>query len=134
MTAEIRITVLGDNGPLSPNALRSTHWARRAELVRKARHRAMVAWLLAGRPVWPGPFPVTVQPIIRRARVMDDDGALSSLKAVRDGLFGGNVTPDDSVRFVRFLMPIQETGGKWRGREEVEFRIGACEAPRQSVD
>lgn len=134
-TEPIRITVLGDNAPLSPNALRSTHWARRAELVREARHRAMVAWLLAGRPTCPGPFPVRVEAVIRRTRVMDDDNALGSLKAIRDELFNGRVIPKDSTRFLRFQMPTQETGKRWAGVEEVEFTIwpGELGTPRKGA-
>ena len=125
MPAEpIRITVLGDNGPISPNALKKLkHWALRAELVREARHRAMVAWLMAGRPTCPGPFPVRVEATIRRTRVLDDDNALGSLKAIRDELFNGRVIPKDSTRFLRFQMPTQETGKRWAGVEEVEFVI-----------
>lgn len=128
-TEPIRITVLGDNAPLSPNALRSLNRYRRAELVRQARHRALVAWLLAGRPMCPGPFPVRVECIIRRTRVMDDDNALGSLKAIRDELFNGLVIPKDSVRFLRFEMPTQETGKRWAGVEEVEFRIYPAGSP-----
>lgn len=133
-TEPIRITILGDNAPLSPNALRSTHWARRAELVRQARHRALVAWLLAGRPTHPGPFPVRVEAVIRRSRVMDDDNALGSLKAIRDELFNGLMAPNDSVAFVRFQMPTQETGKRWAGIEEVEFTIwpGELGTPRKA--
>lgn len=123
LTDPIRITVLGDNADLSPNALRSTNRFRRAELVRQARHRAAIAWFLAGKIALQGPFPVRVQAVIRRTRVMDDDNALGSLKAIRDELFNGKVTPKDSTRYIRFEMPAQETGARWEGREEVEFVV-----------
>ena len=66
-------------------------------------------------------------------QALDDDGAVGSIKALRDGLFGaetrrglarmGLIIPDDSLRYARFEMPVQETGKRFAGREEVEFLI-----------
>lgn len=133
MTAPIRITVIGDNAPLSPNALRSTHHFKRAELVQQARHRASIAWILAGKIAIAGPFPVRVQAVIRRTRVMDDDNALGSLKAIRDELFNGKIIPKDSTKYLRFEMPTQETGKRWAGREEVEFTIWPAGAEKPGM-
>ena len=117
----IRITVPGDNAALSPNNRMA--WPQKQRLVRAARSRAKAAWLLAGQPRYSGPFPVRVEVTVRRQRVMDDDNALGSLKAIRDELFNGAITPGDSGRYVRFEMPKQETGARWKGREEVEFTV-----------
>ena len=120
----IRITVPGDNGSLSPNRAGGTHWSKTSKARKSAKNRALIAWQKAGRPVAQGPFPVRVEVTIRRGRVMDRDNALASLKAVIDGLFKGNVTPDDSTAYIALQIPVQETGKQWIGREEVEFRIG----------
>lgn len=133
MPNQIRITVPGDNAMLSPNRRSSLNRYERARLVKMVKLRAIAAWFAAGRPVCPGPFPARVAVTIRRGRVLDDDGAVGSIKALRDGLFGaiarkgmarpGLITPDDSLRYVRFEMPVQETGKNWIGREEVEFIV-----------
>ena len=123
MTQPIRITVLGDNAPMSPNNTRRLHWTQLHRLQDAAKRRAHTAWVIAGKPSLVGPWPVRVDITIRRGRVMDRDGAFASLKAVIDGLFKGRVTPDDSCAFLDLRMPTQETGKRWIGREEVEFVI-----------
>jgi len=133
LTSEIRIVVPGDNAMLSPNNRSRINRWERARLVKVVKARAAAAWALAGRPVYDGPFPVTIRTTIRRARALDDDGAVGSIKALRDGLFGaetrsglarmGLIIPDDSLRYARFETPVQETGKRFAGREEVEFFI-----------
>lgn len=123
MTEPIRITVLGDNAPMSANRARNLHWTALHRLQTAAKHRAHTAWVIAGKPALAGPWPVRVDVTIRRGRKMDRDNAVSSLKAVIDGLFKGKVTPDDSERFLDLRTPIQEVGARWKGREEVEFVI-----------
>ena len=123
MTEPIRIVVLGDNAPMSANRTRKLHWSALHRLQNAAKLRAHTAWICARKPSLMGPWPVRVEVTIRRGRKMDRDNAVSSLKAVIDGLFKGKVTPDDSEAFLDMRTPVQETGAQWIGREEVEFTI-----------
>lgn len=122
-TEPIRITVLGDTAPLSANRTRRLHWSALHRLQNLAKLRAHTAWIMARKPSLQGPWPVRVDVIIRRGRKLDRDNAVSSLKATIDGLFKGRVTPDDSEAFLDMRMPVQETGARWEGREEVEFVV-----------
>ena len=123
----IRIVVPDDNAALSPNRANGSHWRTTSRAKKSAKNRALIAWHAAGCPRVQGPFPVRVDITIRRGRVMDTDNALASLKAVIDGLFKGQCTPDDSSAFLALQTPKQETGRAWVGREEVEFVIFSCE-------
>lgn len=117
-----RLSVPFDVGRLTPNKTRGKHWGAVLLLTRRAQLAARCAYLQAGSPIWEGP--VTVALTVRRARKLDPDAALSGAKAVLDALFrrrdlGYGVTWDDSARFVEFAPVRQETGMRWRGREEV---------------
>lgn len=120
----IRILVHTDIGKLSPNL--RIHWQERRRRAKVAAAAAVAAWLAAGSPVADGPVAVSL--IIRRGRAMDADNAIASCKAVIDALFrrsrtGAGVTPDDGPRWVHLGDVRQETGGQWRGREEVEVVV-----------
>lgn len=82
---------------------------------------ARAVWLKAGKPKAPGPVVVSV--IIRRCRVLDEDNAWASCKALFDALFKRAITPDDSPQWVRLGTMNQETGGKWYSRPEVEIIV-----------
>ena len=115
----ITVTVPFDVGRCSPN--RRLHWAVRAREVKAARLAARVAWRVAGEPRMTGPVDVSL--FIRRGRVVDQDNALASCKALLDGLFNGGITPSDSCEWVRYVDVRQETGTKWRQAPEVVVTV-----------
>lgn len=119
-----RITVPWDVQRTSPN--QRQHWRQRAKLTKLARDRARLAWAVAGRPQVPAEaLPVRVSLIVRRARVIDEDNAISGSKALRDGLFNDALTPKDSQQFVKIGSVTFETGREWKGREECIFVVEA---------
>lgn len=121
----IRILVYADAHATSPN--QRLHWTARRQRNRKAEERARLAWIHAGRPRMEGK--VTVDVVIRRGRVLDQDNACACLKPFLDRLFCGNryggeaVTADDSPRYLALGTIRQETGNTWKGREEIEFLV-----------
>jgi hypothetical protein len=84
-------------------------------------------WLKVGRPRLE--VPVDVEIVVKRGRVLDPDNAQAGCKPIIDALFKNAVTPDDSQQWVRFTGTRVESGKRWKGREEVEFRINLREAP-----
>lgn len=127
MAEGIEIRIPWDAARTSPNRLNRLLWPARLRITHAAKEAAMIAWRLAGSPVLG--VPVVVDWTIRRARLLDDDGAAASLKALRDSLFVGRITPDDSPRWVGTGAVRQETGKRYRGREEVVVRVRPREAP-----
>lgn len=120
-----QVTVLWDVNRLNPNRLGRTHPAAKTRLKNAARERAGLCYAACGRPKAAGP--VDVEIVLRRGAALDDDNAVAALKAVRDVLFKEAITPDDSPAWVRYLPLRQETGARWKGREEVVFRVFARE-------
>lgn len=124
VSAPLRIVVPWDAAKTSLNA--RLHWRERRRRNQAAKERARLAWILAGRPVLDVACDVTL--IVRRGRCLDADNALSGAKSCCDALFnrrrtGEGVLPDDGPGWVRWVGIEQETGARWRGREEVEFVI-----------
>jgi hypothetical protein len=115
----VEIVVPFDCNRLSPN--HRNHWATKAAHVKAARLSAGVAWLRAGSPRFDAP--VVCQITIRRARKIDPDNALASCKALIDGIFGGNLTPDDSAQWVEFLPVVIESGAKYKNCPCVTFNV-----------
>jgi hypothetical protein len=126
-----KLTVGIDTAPLSPNRMGGRHWRSNMRLKAKAKETAEWAWHKAGRPRFKELVVVTVT--IRRGRVMDYDNAWASLKVVIDALFKKAITKDDSATYVRFRPLKQETGKRFKGKEEVEFKVESFEAagPRE---
>jgi len=89
----------------------------------KTRHKntAYATWLVADRPR--SASPVTVNVTIRRGRLLDEDNARASLKAVFDGLFKGGITPDDSPQWVKLGTLTQEVGKRWKLKPEIEIVV-----------
>lgn len=106
---DIILTIRFDPGALSPNL--RLHWRVLAERKAEARRIAHFAWLGAGRPKSEGP--VVVNLVIYRGRVMDNDNAIAGCKAIFDGLFDGQITPDDSAKWVRIGEIHWRTGAKY---------------------
>ncbi|MFZ9311441.1 MAG: hypothetical protein ACO24O_08075, partial [Arenimonas sp.] len=75
------------------------------------RRDAHYAWLAAGRPR--ATSRVVVDLIIHRLRVMDEDNTWAGCKALLDGIFGGQLTPDDSAQWVRLGRIHWRTGRAW---------------------
>lgn len=125
MNMEIcRLTIPIDVNTQNPNR----RGKLRSWLQAKAAHKeaAHTMWLLAGKPK--ASSPVIVSVIIRRYRVLDEDNAWASCKAIFDALFNRNrhlygITPDDSAKWVTLGTMTQETGGCWYCRPEVEVIV-----------
>jgi hypothetical protein len=121
MAVICKIKIPIDVSLANPNRIGSLHWTRQRKIKGKLKLVARSYWNQAGRPV--ANSPVNVQVTIRRARSLDNDNAIASLKPFIDGLFKKGITPDDSAKWVRLLIPIQETGEIFNGMESVEFLV-----------
>lgn len=109
------LTIPLDPQKASPN--QRDHWGKASKIKKYFRWLARRVWEEAGCPVsWE---PVKVQLIVRRARVIDPDGALSGCKALIDGLFNDAITPADSAQWVSYYPVKLETGKQWKARPEV---------------
>jgi hypothetical protein len=116
--------------PFDPNRLslnQRLHWRERKRRNDAAKDAAAFGWLKVGRPRLE--VPVDVEIVVKRGRVLDPDNAQAGCKPIIDALFKNAVTPDDSQQWVRFTGTRVESGKRWKGREEVEFRINLREAP-----
>lgn len=117
MTATILVSY--DPNLLSPN--NRYHWAEKALKIKRARMLAKAAWLHAGAPRFT--VPVTCKITICRGRMIDADNALAACKALIDGIFGGNATPDDSAKWVSFA-PVEVISDKqFKASPRVMFEI-----------
>lgn len=108
-----------DPNRASPNLRK--HWVSRAAVVKSFRMHAFCAWRAAGSPRFDAP--VVCQITIQRGRRIDPDNALASCKALIDGIFGGNLTPDDSAQWVEFLPVVIESGAKYKNCPSVTFKV-----------
>lgn len=116
----VTITVPGDPAAaLSPNL--RLHWRERARRVEQWRGRARLAWLAAGSPVFRQPICIAV--CVVRARVMDQDNVLASMKALQDSFVTCGLVPDDSAKWVTPGPLQQMTGRGNKGKEAVLFTI-----------
>lgn len=113
-----------DANEMNPNQRRKLRdWIRT-----KARHNktAWTIWFEAGRPV--AKSPVTVSVTIRRGRLLDEDNARASLKAVFDGLFKNAITPNDSPQWVKLGTLTQEIAARWKLKPEIEIVVEESDA------
>lgn len=124
MREPIRITIPFDVNRLSPN--RRLHWTDRYSATRAALDAARLAWCAAGSPIVEGKARIDL--VIRRERQLDPYNALAAANKALDGLLcrrrrGYGVIEDDSARYVTIGTLKQETGAKWKGREELDVII-----------
>lgn len=113
------ITIRYDVNSLSPN--KRDFWATKAKKIKAARTLAAQAWRDAGSLVFS--VPVSCEITIYRGRTIDADNALACCKALIDGIFGGNATPDDSSKWVAFA-PVRVISRKqYKDQPHVIFRI-----------
>ena len=77
------------------------NWGKHHRLKAQARLTAAWAWAGAGKPRFDGPVVVDVLMVYPAPR-LDDDNETGACKTIRDGIFSGNATPDDSHRWVRY--------------------------------
>lgn len=125
----IALTVPYDLGRLAPNL--RLHPQERKRRERTAAAAARLAYFQAGAPQMDGKVRVTL--ILRRGRVIDPDGAFAAARSIINALFcrsrqenaGMAITPDDSARFLEFGPLAQETGQRWKRREEVLVLVEA---------
>ena len=111
----LSITILTDPSRLSLN--QRLHWRERKRRNDAAKSAAYLGWLDAGRPTLDGP--VTMDVLVRRGRVMDEDNIITGLKGTCDALVKCGLLSDDKASVLTWGSVTQETGRKWRGREEV---------------
>jgi hypothetical protein len=120
MTGEIcRLIIPVDANEQNPNKRRKLRDWIRAKMAHK--HAAHVVWIAAGKPV--STSPVTVSVTIRRGRLLDEDNARASLKAVFDSLFKKAITPDDSPKWVKLGSLTQEVGSRWKAKPQIEIVV-----------
>ena len=119
MNDPIRFVILFDVARVSPNQ-RLNRWERNRRN-QAGRLNAFNEWAHAGRPQVD--CPVVVDVVIRRARALDHDNAVASLKPCLDGIFKDALTPDDSPRWLTLGEVRQETAKEWKGKEHVEFIV-----------
>ena len=125
MDDEIRIWVRWDINRTSRNRMEGLHWAEKRRLDRAATEAARIAWMIGGSPRIE--VPVRVDIVIRRARKLDPDNALSGCRSLINGLFKDALTPDDSPEWLTIGEVRQETAGEHKHRESVEFIIRSKE-------
>lgn len=122
------IEIPGNVMCLSPN--RRLHPMERARLAKDWKARAWMAWLAAGQPRFD--VPVCIQITLRRARVVDPDNALASMKSCLDGLCYNRwhaernrlaMLPGDAAKWVQYAPVQQETGALFKGREMVVISV-----------
>jgi hypothetical protein len=118
-----KIQIPVDVNLANPNRIGSLHWSKQRKIKSKLALVARAYWVKAGKPV--SDSPVNVHVTIRRARSLDNDNAIASLKPLIDGLFKKAITPDDSSKWVRLLIPTQEVGEIFDKHESVEFLVTA---------
>lgn len=108
-----------DANEMNPNRRRKLRdWIRTKTAHKNA---ARIVWREAGKPV--SASPVVVSVTIRRGRLLDEDNARASLKAVFDGLFKQAITPDDSPQWVKLGTLTQEVGKRWKLKPEIEIVV-----------
>jgi hypothetical protein len=110
--------------PLDANEMNPNKRRRLRDWINaKVRHAftARTVWREAGKPV--SASPVTVNVTIRRGRLLDEDNARASLKAVFDGLFKKAITPDDSPQWVKLGTLTQEINKRWKLKPEIEIIV-----------
>lgn len=78
-------------------------------------------WLMAGSPVVLGPVRISLT--VRRGRVLDPDNAISASKQLLDALVSYHVIEGDSAKHLSIGEVRQETGARWKGREQIVVTI-----------
>src|SRR5688572_9515766 len=114
-----RIIIPVDVNEANPNRFRSLRQKMRVK--RDHIDAAKLCWVKAGRPM--SEVKVRVSVIIRRARKLDPDNAIASLKHLIDGIFKDAITKDDSDKYIELGIVSQETNAKYKSSPEVEFVV-----------
>jgi len=122
--------------PLPPKACSPNsrpHWAARAKAVKGQRTAARWAAIIALEMTCPRWQSVTIQATFykssRRAKVLDVDNAIASLKGLCDGIADSGMILND--RGITWLPIRQVLGDAAGGRNEVEITITKVEEPQQ---
>ena len=138
------ITVLCDVQSTSDNVMRRLHWREVHRRRKAARLAGFVGWSRAGRPTVAEKVRVSI--LVRRGVRLDPQNIVGALKPVFDGVFVGweekpkgnhlparlpGMLPDDSAEWLEIGQVAQETGKRWKGREEVVLTVE--ELPAVSV-
>lgn len=118
---EIILTIPFDPATFSPNKTRGRHWNTLRNLKQTIGNAAWVSWMQAGRPVATGRVVVNI--VVHRSRVMDEDNTWAGCKPAFDGIFRGQITPDDSAKWVRLGRIHWRTGREQGKRPCVTLQI-----------
>ena len=113
------VIVKYDVNRLSPN--QRIFWAERSKRTKVAKSLAEYAWRTQGRPGFNAPCNYRI--VIFRGRRIDQDNAVASCKAILDGLFHGNMLPDDSDNYAKLHGLEQVTGKTWERCEAVQVTV-----------
>lgn len=106
----------------SPNPLkRIRDFRSKSALQNRSKAAAVAGWMLAGQPRAEGPVVFSVS--VGRGRALDDDAVVGGLKWIRDALFNGRVTVNDSPRWVRFEGVRQSIRPEFKGQEWIELWV-----------
>lgn len=110
------------------------HYLERARRVAHWRSVARLAWLQGERREFTEK--VRMEIIVRRARPVDPDGILSSLKSTIDGLIRTNDQPGplrgDTAKDIEYAPVKIESGKQWRGYEEVLLYLTVAQSDPDS--
>lgn len=130
-----RFLINFDPGRGAANQVAGKHWGEDYRLRAAGQGHALAYWRMAGSPKAPGP--VRVVWVVFRGQPMDLSNLGRGLKGPEDALFGrqryevmlggrrrfitepGNITPDDSPKWVRGVAVEQVNGTRWAGNEWV---------------
>ncbi len=113
------VIVKYDVNRLSPN--QRIFWAERSKRTKAAKALAEWSWRTQGRPGFNGPCNYHL--VIFRGRRIDQDNAVASCKAILDGLFHGQMLPDDSEKYAKLHGIEQVTGKAWERCEAVQVAV-----------
>jgi hypothetical protein len=127
MSDKLILRVCYDLGRLTSN--QRLHLQERRRREKTAQAAAQLAYFAAGAPQVEGRARVTL--LVRRGRTIDPDHLLAAAEPIINALFcrrrqGFGITPDDSARYVEWAPVQQETGDRWKQREEVVIVVTAA--------
>lgn len=117
-----RILVPWDVQRTNPNRVVSKmHHYDRNRLNRQAKEWAGLAWREAGEPRARGPVRLHIHS--RRAKPIDIANIAAGAGPIINGLFKGQITPDDGPPWILSLTVTQETGTQFKGSESLEVIV-----------
>ena len=116
------VLVKYDVNRLSPN--QRIHWRERSTRNKAAKLMAEWAWRAQGRPGFGAQdCPCWYHIVIFRGRRIDQDNAVAACKAILDGLFHGQILPDDSEKYAKLHGIEQMISKGWKGCEAVQVTV-----------